>query len=113
MDCLLPSESLPSSLLVASLTNLTHFDDSWDHTATGMLIGLSSYTTRQHIARATLEATCFQTRALIDAMIKDTAGDHAGLEVLKVDGGMTQCDVTMQLQADLLGIQVERPEMKE
>jgi glycerol kinase len=78
-----------------------------------MLIGLSSYTKKQHIARATLEATCFQTRALIDAMIKDTAGDHAGLEVLKVDGGMTQSDVTMQLQADLLGIQVERPEMKE
>lgn len=87
--------------------------NSWDHTATGLLIGLSTYTTRQHVARATLEATCYQTRALIDAMIKDTAGDHAGLHVLKVDGGMTKSDVTMQLQADILGIAVERPEMKE
>jgi len=96
-----------------------------------MIIGLTTYTTRQHIARATLEATCFQTRAILDAMAKDTAlsgktgGNKAGethlgeddappgLQVLKVDGGMTGSDITMQLQADILGIEVWRPTMRE
>lgn len=97
----------------------------------GMIIGLTTYTTRQHIVRATLEATCFQTRAILDAMAKDTAlsgktgGNSAGethpgeddapigLQVLKVDGGMTGSDITMQLQADILGIEVWRPTMRE
>ncbi|GAA5972814.1 hypothetical protein JCM11641_003953 [Rhodosporidiobolus odoratus] len=101
------------------------FAPYWDMRATGMLIGLSTYTTRHHIARATLEATCFQTRAILDAMAKDTAlsastkeeskgkDGPAGLKVLQVDGGMTGSDVTMQLQADILGIKVRRPEMRE
>lgn len=46
-------------------------------------------------------------------MAKDTGGDHRGLDTLKVDGGMTSSDVTMQLQADICGIEVERPEMRE
>jgi glycerol kinase len=97
-----------------------------------MLIGLSTFTTKHHIVRATLEATCFQTRAILDAMSKDTAlasssssssssapngtSDEkgpAGLKVLQVDGGMTGSDVTMQLQADILGIDVRRPTMRE
>lgn len=98
-----------------------------------MLIGLSTFTTKHHIVRATLEATCFQTRAILDAMSKDTAlatssssapngtsvekkGEEkgpAGLKVLQVDGGMTGSDVTMQLQADILGIDVRRPTMRE
>lgn len=86
-----------------------------------MLIGLSGYTTVHHICRATLEATCFQTRAILEAMAKDTEDQHGssedeipmGVEVLKVDGGMTASDVTMQLQADILGIAVERPTMRE
>lgn len=96
-----------------------------------MLIGLSTFTTKHHIVRATLEATCFQTRAILDAMSKDTAlassssssssapngtADEkgpAGLKVLQVDGGMTGSDVTMQLQADILGIDVRRPTMRE
>ena len=96
--------------------------------ATGMLIGLSTFTTKHHICRATLEATCFQTRAILEAMAKDIADtadggkskqndedDDAtgGLRVLRVDGGMTGSDVTMQLQADILGIDVERPTMRE
>ncbi|GAA5920974.1 hypothetical protein JCM1841_003237 [Sporobolomyces salmonicolor] len=107
------------------------FAPYWDMRATGMLIGLSTFTTKHHIARATLEATCFQTRAILDAMAKDTAlqgqagGNTAqqsrpgkdsspkGLKVLKVDGGMTGSDVTMQLQADILGIEVWRPTMRE
>lgn len=80
-----------------------------------MLIGLSSFTTKHHIARATLEATCYQTRAIVEAMVKDTqvAGEDskgsAGLQRLAVDGGMTASDTMMQIQADTLGIQVDRP----
>lgn len=92
----------------------------------GMIIGLSTFTTKHHIVRATLEATCFQTRAILDAMSKDVATSSprleddkqlnqgpAGLKVLQVDGGMTGSDVTMQIQADILGIDVRRPEMRE
>ncbi|GAA5993229.1 hypothetical protein JCM10908_004520 [Rhodotorula pacifica] len=102
------------------------FAPYWDIRATGMLIGLSTFTTKHHIARATLEATCFQTRAILDAMSKDVATSSprleddkqlkqgpAGLKVLRVDGGMTGSDVTMQIQADILGIDVRRPEMRE
>lgn len=106
------------------------FAPYWDQAATGLLIGLSGHTTKHHIARATLEATCFQTRAILEAMALDTLHRNAvedqddeekesileeakGLKVLKVDGGMTNCDVTMQLQADILGIGVERPTMRE
>ncbi|KAK4703859.1 glycerol kinase, partial [Phenoliferia sp. Uapishka_3] len=98
------------------------FAPYWDMRATGMLIGLSGYTTKHHIARATLEATCFQTRAILEAMEKDTrtqkveGGDGdgpAGISRLAVDGGMTVSDVTMQIQADILGIDVDRPMMRE
>lgn len=82
--------------------------------ATGMLIGLSTFTTKHHICRATLEATCFQTRAILEAMAKDIGVDNSEmLYSLKVDGGMTGSDVAMQLQADILGIPVERPTMRE
>ncbi|KAL8278365.1 hypothetical protein RQP46_009257 [Phenoliferia psychrophenolica] len=96
------------------------FAPYWDSHATGMLIGMSGYTTKHHIARATLEATCFQTRAVLEAMAKDTQsvedGDGngpAGLKRLAVDGGMTASDVMMQIQADILGIDVDRPKMRE
>jgi len=75
-----------------------------------MMIGISTYTTKSHIARATLEATCFQTKAILEAMQKDSGAE---LKVLKVDGGMTNSDEAMQIQANLLGIDVERPEMRE
>lgn len=98
------------------------FAPYWDMRATGLLIGLSGHTTKQHICRATLEATCFQTRAILDAMAQDTASNDveggsgkgpAGLKSLKVDGGMTNSDVTMQIQSDILGINIERPTMRE
>ncbi|BGP58175.1 Glycerol kinase [Rhodotorula sphaerocarpa] len=102
------------------------FAPYWDIRATGMIIGLSTFTTKHHIVRATLEATCFQTRAILDAMSKDVANTSprleddkqlekgpAGLKVLQVDGGMTGSDVTMQIQADILGIDVRRPTMRE
>ncbi|CAE6398346.1 unnamed protein product [Rhizoctonia solani] len=82
----------------------------WDASAGGILIGLTAYTTPNHIALATLEASAFQTRAILQAMAKDSGVD---LQHLKVDGGMTNSDLAMQLQADIGGFEVIRPEMRE
>jgi len=86
------------------------FAPYWDDLASGTIIGITGYTTKCHLARATLEATCFSTKAILEAMAKDS---KTNLEVLRVDGGMTNSDVCMQLQSDILGISVERPEMRE
>ncbi|KLO19006.1 glycerol kinase [Schizopora paradoxa] len=82
----------------------------WDPGAAGLLIGLSSYTNPSHIARATLEANAFQTRGVIESMKLDSNKD---LKHLKVDGGMTNGDLCMQVLADLGGFGVVRPEMRE
>jgi glycerol kinase len=82
----------------------------WDPGATGLLVGLTSYTTPAHIARATLEANAFQTRAVIDSMKLDSKSEFAHL---KVDGGMTNGDVVMEMLADVGGFEVARPEMRE
>ncbi|KAG8759440.1 Glycerol kinase [Serendipita sp. 396] len=84
----------------------------WDPTAAGLLIGLSSYTTPGHIARATLEANAFQTRAILESMHKDAKHETKANE-LKVDGGMTNGDVAMQILADNIGVDILRPEMRE
>ena len=143
----------PSSSLL-SLTHTPHAHlltlSRASHTCSGMMIGLSTYTTKHHIARATLESTCFQTRAILDAMTKDVqlaadgphhhhhhahhqpvvserkdgeveeeaasdsgSEDGEAIRVMQVDGGMTGSDVTMQLQADILGIDIRRPAMRE
>ncbi len=73
-------------------------------------VGITQHTQRGHIARATLEATCYQTKAILDAMEKDSG--HK-LEKLAVDGGMSNSDLCMQLQADIIGIPVDRPVMRE
>ncbi|KAF9531703.1 hypothetical protein CPB83DRAFT_848581 [Crepidotus variabilis] len=96
----------------------------WDPGAAGLLIGLSSYTTPAHIARATLEANAFQTRGIVKCMVKDVKdareahgsshpeeGDE--LKSLKVDGGMTNGDEAMSILASLGGFSVVRPEMRE
>jgi glycerol kinase len=70
----------------------------WDRTATGTMIGMTLYTTSAHIARATLEAVCFQTREVLD-VIEAESGEK--LEVLKVDGGLTNSDLAMQIQANV------------
>lgn len=57
-----------------------------------------------------MEAACFHTRAVVEAMKHDS---NTELKHLKVDGGMTNSDMTMQLQADLGGFDVVRPEMRE
>jgi len=82
----------------------------WDSGATGLLIGMTSYTTPAHLARATLEANAFQTRAVIDSMKLDSKSE---LKNLKVDGGMTNGDMCMEILADLGGFDVIRPEMRE
>ena len=73
-------------------------------------MGLSRYNTKAHLARATLEAICYQTRAVLDAMIQDSG---IALEVLKVDGGATVNETLLQLQADILGVPVVRPVVTE
>ncbi|KXS19324.1 glycerol kinase-like protein [Gonapodya prolifera JEL478] len=86
------------------------FAPYWREDARGTIVGLTQYSTRHHLARATLESVCFQTRALIEAMNSDSG--HP-LVSLKVDGGMTNSDLAMQLQSDILGIRAERPLMRE
>jgi glycerol kinase len=86
------------------------FAPYWRSDARGAIVGLSRFHTRAHLARATLEAICFQTRAVLDAMVSDSG---ARLEILKVDGGATVNDTLMQLQADILGVPVVRPVVPE
>ncbi|TFK26227.1 glycerol kinase [Coprinopsis marcescibilis] len=82
----------------------------WDPGAAGLLIGISQYTNPSHIARATLEANAFQTRGIIESMKLDSGSD---LKHLKVDGGMTNGDLAMEVLADIGGFDVVRPEMRE
>jgi len=86
------------------------FAPYWIDDAKGTIFGITQHTERGHIARATLEATCFQTKAILDAMEKDSG--HA-LTQLAVDGGMSNSDLCMQTQANLIGILVDRPAMRE
>ncbi|MGI8573136.1 MAG: glycerol kinase GlpK [Solirubrobacteraceae bacterium] len=86
------------------------FAPYWKSNARGVFAGLTRYVTAGHIARATLEATAFQTREVVEAMATDSGVD---LESLKVDGGMVGNDLLMQFQADLLGVPVIRPEVAE
>ncbi|KAK4200846.1 FGGY family of carbohydrate kinase [Triangularia verruculosa] len=86
------------------------FAPYWIDDAKGTLFGITQHTQKGHIARATLEATCFQTKAILDAMEKDS---NAKLESLAVDGGLSNSDLCMQTQADITGIPVDRPRMRE
>jgi glycerol kinase len=86
------------------------FAPYWRSDARGAIVGLSRFNTNAHVARATLEAICYQSRDVVDAMEADS-GVH--LEVLKVDGGITANNLCMQIQADVLGVDVVRPEVAE
>ena len=86
------------------------FAPHWRSDARGVIVGLSRFNTKGHLARATLEAICYQTRDVLDAMVKDSG---VRLEVLKVDGGATVNNTLMQLQADILGVPVVRPVVAE
>ena len=78
------------------------FAPRWRPDARGVITGLTRFVDRRHIARAALEATCLQTREVVEAM-------GVELRELRVDGGMTSNDLLMQMQADILGTRVVRP----
>ncbi|MFC7621860.1 glycerol kinase GlpK [Microlunatus sp. GCM10028923] len=81
----------------------------WQETAGGVVVGLTSFITKGHLARAALEAAAWQTRDVIDAMSLDAT---TRLTLLRVDGGMTANHLLMQLLADYLGVPVERSMME-
>ena len=82
----------------------------WRADARGCIVGLTRFNDKGHLARATLEAIAYQTRDVLDAMVRDSG---VRLAVLKVDGGATVNDTLMQLQADILGVPVVRPVVAE
>uniref|UniRef100_UPI003D7F9ED8 glycerol kinase 2 n=1 Tax=Equus caballus TaxID=9796 RepID=UPI003D7F9ED8 len=82
----------------------------WDPSARGLICGLTQFTNKRHIAFAALEAVCFQTREILDAMNRDCG---IPLSHLQVDGGLTNNKVLMQLQADILHIPVIKSCMSE
>src|SRR4051795_12797484 len=86
------------------------FAPYWKSNARGVFAGLTRYVNAGHIARATLEATAYQSREVSDAM---TADSGVELESLKVDGGMVVNETLMQFQADILGVPVIRPKVAE
>ncbi len=86
------------------------FAPHWRSDARGVIVGLTRYINRYHIARAALEATAYQTREVLDAMEKDSG---VKLTALKVDGGMVHNELLMQFQADILGVPVIRPTVAE
>jgi glycerol kinase len=86
------------------------FAPHWRSDARGVIVGLTRFVNRGHIARAALEATAFQTAEVIDAMRADSGVD---LTELRVDGGMVANELLMQFQADLLGVDVVRPVVAE
>ncbi|WP_280474839.1 glycerol kinase GlpK [Nocardia asiatica] len=86
------------------------FAPYWRSDARGAIVGLSRYSTNAHLARATLESICYQTRDVVEAMQADSG---VRLDVLRVDGGVTANELCMQLQADFLGVPVSRPVVAE
>ena len=86
------------------------FAPYWNSTARGVIVGLTGYANKGHLARAVLEATAFQTREVVEAMEKDSG---ISLAVLRADGGMTEDEMLMQFQADILDKPVVRPTIRE
>ncbi len=82
----------------------------WQSDARGVMVGLTRYINKNHIARAALEATAYQTREVLEAMEKDSG---VSLAALKVDGGMVYNETLMQFQSDILGVDVVRPVVAE
>lgn len=82
----------------------------WDARARGAILGLTRGSTIGHIARATLESMCYQTRDVLEAMVADSGAD---LKTLRVDGGAVANNLLMQFQADILGVPVQRPKIAE
>jgi glycerol kinase len=91
------------------------FAPYWRSDARGAIVGLSRFNTNAHLARATLEAICYQTKDVVDAMVSDvtSSGVDFDLSTLKVDGGVTANALCMQIQADVLGVEVVKPVVAE
>jgi glycerol kinase len=86
------------------------FAPYWRSDARGVIVGLSRFHTNAHLARATLEAICYQTRDVVEAMREDA---DVELGLLRVDGGVTANELCMQLQADIVGVPVSKPAVAE
>jgi glycerol kinase len=86
------------------------FAPYWRSDARGVLVGLTRYVNKGHIARAVIEATAYQTRDIVEAMNKDSGVE---LNKLKVDGGMVANELLMQFQSDILNVPVIRPKVSE
>ncbi|HEV2345881.1 MAG TPA: glycerol kinase GlpK [Actinocrinis sp.] len=86
------------------------FAPYWRSDARGVIVGLSRYNNAAHLARATLEAICYQTRDVVEAMEQDSG---VRLDVLRADGGVTANELCMQIQADVLGVPVSKPVVAE
>ncbi len=86
------------------------FAPHWRSDARGVLVGLTAYVTKAHIARAILEASAWQTKEVVDAMVADT---RMKLTELRVDGGMTTNSLLLQILADALDLTVVLPEVAE
>ncbi len=86
------------------------FAPYWQSDARGVIVGLTRFTNKNHLCRAALEATAYQTREVLEAMEKDSG---VSLKALKVDGGMVYNDLLMQFQADILDVPVVRPKVAE
>jgi len=86
------------------------FAPHWDMYARGTIVGLTRYSNRAHLVRATLEAICYQAREVLDAMEADS---RIAVRALKVDGGAVANNLLMQMQADILGVPVVRPLVRE
>ncbi len=82
----------------------------WDPYARGAIVGLTRGSSVGHVARATLESMCYQTRDVLEAMVADSG---SALKALRVDGGAVGNNLLMQFQADILGVPVQRPKVAE
>lgn len=86
------------------------FAPYWRSDARGVIVGLTRATNKGHLARAALESICYQTKEILDAM---TADSGLALTQMRVDGGITSNALCMQLQADVMGIEIVRPQIGE
>ena len=106
-DLAAKADPLQEVYLVPAFTGLGA--PHWDPDARGAIFGLTRNTGPEEIVRAALEAVCYQSRDLLDAMHKDWRNGNGEDTVLRVDGGMVASDWTMQRLADLLDAPVDRP----
>ena len=82
------------------------FAPYWRSDARGVIVGLTRAATKAHLARAALEAICYQTRDFMDATVADSG---VPMTEMRVDGGITANSLCMQMQADIMGIDITRP----